>query len=134
MKRTARTSPIRHRPCDQDGTVGLVGDPGTSVRHHARDRPGFPRARRFRVADVPCRWHPRKMPLRNPGAIKAAIDAVTDMQRLLQNARHEANVTGDKRDGFVRWCDNYARPQLRSIFAPAEELLAELDSSQDRIM
>jgi hypothetical protein len=57
---------------------------------------------------------------RNPGITQAAIDAAGEMLRLLQGARKGANVTGDKRDGFVRWCDNYARPQMRSLFAPTE--------------
>jgi len=74
------------------------------------------------------------MRLRNPGTTQAAIDAAGEMLRLLQAARNEANVTGDKRDGFLAWCDNYARPQMRSLFAPTEELLAELDVSHDRVM
>lgn len=74
------------------------------------------------------------MRLRNPGTTQAAIDAAGEMMRLLQNARNEANVTGDKRDGFLAWCDNYARPQMRSLFEPTEELLAELDASHDRVL
>lgn len=72
------------------------------------------------------------MRLRNPGATQAAIDAAGEMLRLLQNARNEMSVTGDKRDGFLAWCDSYARPQIRNLFAPTEELLAELNGPENR--
>jgi hypothetical protein len=75
------------------------------------------------------------MRLRNPGNTQAAIDAAGEMRRLLQNARNESIFPGaDKRDGFLYWCDNYARPQMRNLFAPTEELVAELDVSYERII
>lgn len=57
------------------------------------------------------------------------------MRRQLKNARSEAIYVGaDKRDGFLYWCEHYARPQMRSLFVPTEELPAQLDISYEGII
>ena len=36
--------------------------------------------------------------------------------------------------GSLYWCEHYARPQMRSLFVPTEELPAQLDISYEGII
>lgn len=72
------------------------------------------------------------MRLRHPGTIDAAITMVQSLSRYLENARH-GNPAHGPGDQFLTWCEDQARPQLESLFAPGEELLDELEVSYSRI-
>jgi hypothetical protein len=55
-----------------------------------------------------------------------------DLDRWLHNAK-SGNQTFGPADPFLAWCENHARPQLESLFALTDGLLAELDASYNRI-
>lgn len=66
---------------------------------------------------------PTAVSRRSTGIPAAVLTAATRMLR-----------SSAERVGFLDWCDNYARPQMHSLFAPTEELLAELDVSHERVI
>jgi hypothetical protein len=72
------------------------------------------------------------MRLRNPGTIDQAIQAVNSLRSYLSSARGGGTVLPIE-DPFLTWIDDQARPQFESLFAPTEDLLAELEVSHNRI-
>jgi len=72
------------------------------------------------------------MRLRNPGIIDYAIQTAHTVRNSLPTSRGGVSVFPIE-DGFLTWIDDQARPQFESLFAPAENLLTELDISHNRI-
>jgi len=72
------------------------------------------------------------MRLRSPGTIDQAIETVRSLRSYLSTARG-GGTTLPIEDPFLTWIDDQARPQFESLFAPTEDLLAELDISHNRI-
>jgi hypothetical protein len=72
------------------------------------------------------------MRLRNPGAIDQAVQTIRVLEIHLGNSRslHEAE---ERKDAFLNWCEDQARPHLESLFAPTEELLDELNTAYHRL-
>jgi hypothetical protein len=72
------------------------------------------------------------MRLRNPGAIDQAVETIRTLQIHLGNSRslHDGE---ERKDAFLNWCEDQARPHLESVFDPAEELLGELESAYHRL-
>lgn len=72
------------------------------------------------------------MRLRNPGAIDQALQTNRTLQIHLGNTRslHDGEA---RRDAFLNWREDQARPHLESVFDPTEELLDELESAYCRL-
>jgi rRNA-processing protein FCF1 len=72
------------------------------------------------------------MRLRSPGTVDGAIAAISAVQNHLSNSRQGLGA-GDKQRDFLRWVENFARPQVRGWLADGEDVLAELDSAYNRV-
>jgi hypothetical protein len=72
------------------------------------------------------------MRLRNPGTIDPAIETIRNLQNFLGTSRgqHDAEA---RKDAFLNWCEDHARPQLESLLGPGEEILGELESAYHRL-
>jgi PIN domain len=72
------------------------------------------------------------MRLRNPGTIDHAIQTIRNLQNYLGNSRglHDGEA---RKDAFLNWCEDQARPNLESLLDPGEEILAELESAYHRL-
>ena len=73
------------------------------------------------------------MRLRNPGGIEAAIATVSIVRGQLGNARN-GNSAADRKDSFIRWCDNWATPQLGNHFADSEEIFTAIEETFRRLV
>lgn len=73
-----------------------------------------------------------RLRLKNPGALDAAIDALTRVQNELGNARGRGNNASDRQDAFLTWCTSWAGRELGNHFA-ATTLTDQLAESYNRV-
>ena len=72
------------------------------------------------------------MRLKNPGRVEAAIATVGEVRGQLGNARNGNSAAGRK-DSFLRWCDNWATPQLGNHFPDTEEIFTAIEETFRRL-
>ena len=72
------------------------------------------------------------MRLKNPGGIEAAIATVGQVRGQLGNTR-SGNSAADRKDSFLRWCDNWATPQLGNHFPDTEEIFTAIEETFRRL-
>lgn len=74
----------------------------------------------------------RTMRLKNPGGVEAAIATVSQVRGQLGNA-NGGNSAADRKDRFLRWCDNWATPQLGNHFPESEEIFTAIEETFRRL-
>jgi hypothetical protein len=72
------------------------------------------------------------MRLKNSGGVDAAIATVAVVRGQLGNARN-GNSAADRKDSFLRWCDNWATPQLGNHFPDTEEIFTAIEETFRRL-
>ncbi len=72
------------------------------------------------------------MRLKNPCRVEAAIATVGEVRSHLGNARNGNSAAGRK-DSFLRWCDNWATPQLGNHFPDTEEIFTAIEETLRRL-
>ncbi len=73
------------------------------------------------------------MRLKNPGGVEGAIATVGQVRGQLGNARN-GNSAADRKDSFLRWCDNWATPQLGNHFPDTEEVFTAIEETFRRLV
>lgn len=74
----------------------------------------------------------RTIRLKNPGGVEAAITTVSQVRGQLGNAS-SGNSAADRKDRFLRWCDNWATPQLGNHFPESEEIFTAIEETFRRL-
>jgi hypothetical protein len=72
------------------------------------------------------------MRLKNPGGLEQAITTLKQVQDHLSDT-----VTGDsaqRKDAFLRWCDQWATPQLGNHFPASEDIFTEISDFYNRLV
>jgi PIN domain len=64
------------------------------------------------------------MRLKNPGGLEAAITTVKQVRDRLSDTFTGSGV--ERKDAFLKWCDQWATPQLGNHFPASESIFAEI--------
>jgi PIN domain-containing protein len=72
------------------------------------------------------------MRLKNPGGVEAAIAAVRQVRGELTNT-NGGNSAADRKDRFLRWCNNWATPQLGNHFPDTEGIFTAIEETFRRL-